>query len=43
MKRDLLRFAPLWLLGAAVVVLGLALWSRWGADAWVEQVIAWCM
>jgi hypothetical protein len=37
------RFWPLWILGAAVVGLGLAMWWRWGTPVWLEQAIAWCM
>lgn len=34
---------PLVLLGLAVIALGLAMWSAWGAPVWLENAIAWCM
>ena len=36
------RWWPVWVLGAAVIALGLALWSAYGRPVWLEQVIAWC-
>lgn len=43
MKRPSLRLLPFWLLGLAVVGLGLAMWSRWGTPVWLENAMAWCM
>jgi len=36
------RWWPAWVLGLAVVGLGLALWAAYGEPVWLEQAIAWC-
>jgi len=37
------KWWPVWVLGAAVVGLGLSLWATFGQAAWMEQILAWCM